>query len=213
MRVFCLLLVVLGVVACQKQAAPQSADAALGALPAEVTPTLGGLDPQAEFAEMRARSMPAVNARVPPALREKLKFAPQFDAHNRVLTLVPDAWVMGDAPGKLMPGPEGQLGASTSMAFGSACDGRCAVKDWAASFDKVEVRTLPAQEFETDEVIGQTGRVVVARSGAVRYVVAGLWKPDSARYFFCRATLEGPAVDALSAFVAACRAMEVHRWE
>ncbi len=214
MRGFLFLLLLASVAACQKQPkGPPSADASSVALPAEVTPTLGGLDPQAEFADIRTRVVPTVNARVPAALRDKLQFAPQFDAYNRVIALVPDSWVMGDAPGKLQPGPNAGLGESTSMTFGSGCDGRCAPKDWAASFDKMEVKSLPVQNVETDETIGNNGRLVVARSGAIRYVAAGIWKPDSARYFYCRATLEGAAIDALGAFVGACRSLEVHRWQ
>ena len=214
MRVCVLPFLLVLVVACQKSPpTPAKAASALGELPTAVTPTEPPLNPEAEFAEIRARILPVVNARVPTALADKLKFAPQFDGRSRVVVLVPEAWQMGAAPGTLKPPADANLGAATAIAFGSGCDGRCAPKDWAASFDKVEVRALPVQEVESDEPIGRSGRVVVVRSGQVRYVVAGIWKPDGARYFFCRATLEGAAIDALQAFVGACRAMDVRRWE
>ena len=214
LRPLLFVLAVLTAFACQKRAADGARQLAPSSqLPAEVTGTLAGLDPEAEFADIRARTLPAVNGRVPSQLVAKLKFAPQFDAKNRVVALVPESWVMGDAPGMLKPPPDADLGAATSIAFGSACDGRCAPKDWAKSFDKVEVSALPVQSVDSDEPIGKFGRVIVARSGDVRYIVAGVWKPDSARYFYCRATLEGQAIDALQAFVSACRAMDVRRWE
>ena len=205
------LLLLLMTLSCQK--APPPVAHGPHAATDDVTPTAAPLDPEAEFADIRARQMPAVNDRVPRALGEKLKFAPQFDAHNRVVALVPESWQMGDAPGTLKPPADANLGASTTMAFGSACDGRCAAKDWAASFDKVEVHGTTVQQVESDEPIGNQGRVVVTRSGNVRYVVAGVWKPNAPRYFFCRAALEGQAIEALPAFVAACRAMDVRRWD
>lgn len=180
---------------------------------AEATPTQAGPDPETEFAEVRARILPTVKARVPVGLADKLKFAPQFDARSRVVALVPESWVMDNVPGKLRPPPDADLGASTSIAFGAGCNGRCAPKDWAKAFDDVEVRTLPLQHIDSDEPIGKSGRIVVVSAGDVRYVVAGLWKPDGARYFYCRATLEGNAIAALPAFVTACRGMDVRRWE
>lgn len=209
------LIVVMGLLSagCKPQAQSVKADASAVGLPHEVTPTQGALDLEVEFAEIRTRILPSVNDRVPRALMDKLKFAPQFDSHNRVVALAPEAWVMGAVPGTLRPAADAGLGASTSMSFGSACDGRCAPKDWAASFDKVEIRSLQVQHIDVDEPIGKVGRVIVARSGAVSYVVAGIWKPEGNRYFFCRATLEGAAFDALQAFVGACRAMDVRRWD
>ena len=215
MRLLPLLLIVAlaGAPGCQKAPAAAKPGAAAADLPGGATPTAAAVDPQADFAEIRTRILPTVNARVPASLAAKLQFAPQFDAKSRVVALAPESWVMGDAPGTLRPAPDANLGAATMMAFGSGCDGRCAPKNWAEAFDKVEVRSLAVQQVESDEPIGKSGRVVVARSGAVRYVVAGIWKPDGARYFFCRATLDGPAIDALPAFVGACRAMDVRRWD
>ncbi len=209
----CLLVLALFIAsACHKPARTEPKSAETG-LAAAATPTQAAPDPEAEFADIRARIQPVVNARVPVALVDKLKFAPQFDAKSRVIALVPESWVMGDTPGTLQPPPDAGLGAATSMAFGSGCDGRCKPKNWAESFDQVEVRRVPVQEIELDEPIGTSGRVVVTRAGGVRYVIAGIWKPDSARYFFCRATLEGAAIDALQAFVGACRAMDIRRWQ
>ena len=213
MRAWFALLILVTAVGCKGAPGVKPPQTASTGLPAEATATLGGLDPQAAFADIRARVVPTINARVPAALEAKLKFAPQFDARNRVIALVPESWLMGDVQGMLRPPPEDGLGAATAIAFGAGCDGRCVSKDWAASFDKMEVRTLPVQNVELDEAIGRNGRLVVARSGTVRYVVAGLWKPDSARYFFCRATLEGAAVEAQAAFVSACRALEVRHWD
>ena len=202
-------------VACRKQppAPPPQADAGQVAQPSVSPPPSGASTMEDEFVEIRARILPAVNARVPSALRDKLKFAPQMDAHGRVVALIPESWVMADAPGKVRPPPEDNLGATTAMAFGSGCDGRCTPKDWAEAFDKVEVKSLPVQQIETDEPIGNSGRVVVARAGEVRYIAAGIWNPGASRYFYCHATLEGPALEALNAFVGACRGMDVRRWE
>lgn len=200
------------VIGCHKDpaAAPQ---VAVPLASAATSVSAGVPDPEAEFTAIRARAVPAVNERVPAALTKVLKFAPQFDARHRVIGLVPESWMLGQAPGTFIPPPVDALGPGTSLAFGSGCDGRCAPKDWAQSFDKVEVRGLQAQQIDSDEPMGKSGRLVVAHSGDTHMVAAGLWKAGAASYFYCRATLTGAAIEALPAFVAACRATEVRRWE
>ena len=186
------------------ESATLPADAASAAAPALAEPDL---------ARMAERTLPSIDDHVPSALVSVLSFAPRMDDKKRVAVAVPTTWVQLAQTGTFGPPAGAQLGAGTMMSFGSGCDGRCAPKDWPSAFDKVEVKSLMMQKIESDEPIGNSGRVVVGQVGGMKQIVAGLWKPEASRYFWCRATLDGPAVEALTAFVVACRGMEIGRWE
>lgn len=170
-------------------------------------------DPELEFRTVRERTLPAVNDRLPRSLMDRLQFGPQIDDKHRVVAVVPVNWTVDPQTGAYRPPLSANLGAATSMTFGSGCDGRCTVKDWPAAFDKVEIRRQELQKIESDEPIGPNGRLVVAQSGSLKLVMAGLWKPEANRYFFCRASLEGAAMEALPAFLTACRSLDVRHWE
>lgn len=166
-----------------------------------------------DLARMLERTVPGVHDRVPAALTTALVFEPRLDAKRRLAVAIPKGWINGPMSGSFVPPPESGLGLGTMVSFGTGCDGRCAPKDWPAAFAKVEVQSMPVQKIESDEQIGNNGRIVVAQVGAAKQIVAGLWKPGADRYFWCRATLDGPLVDATAAFAMACRGMEIGRWE
>ena len=204
--------------ACQKAApekspAPAATPTAPAGLPSAATAADAPALAEPDLARMADRTLPSIQDHVPSALTHALTFVPRVDEKKRVAVAVPSTWVQLGQPGTYGPPPGAQLGTGTMMAFGSGCDGRCAPKDWPAAFDKVEVKAMTMQKIESDEPIGTSGRIVVGQVGGMKQIVAGVWKPEASRYFWCRATLDGPAVEALSAFVVACRGLEIGRWE
>jgi hypothetical protein len=159
-------------------------------------------------------AVPKINEAVPADLRDKLTFAATTEEDDEVAAAVPTGWTSKFMPGSYKPADEDDLGFMTSYSVGSNCDGVCSPKDWAAAVSKVEFAQFAQGSFtiDKDEKLGTNGRLVVARSDDSAYVVAAWWKSDASKYYYCRASLDDDAVNAVGAFEKACRSTRVLAW-
>lgn len=152
-----------------------------------------------------------VEAKLPEALKGKLAFEAVEGEKGRHLAVQPKGWEPGVIPGRVKPPAGGaDLGFSTSFATGSNCDGACESKDWAAIADKVEFAQLTGGEWQVDKDEKMAdGRLVVARKADRVDIALVKWKAGASRYFYCRATLDKPLMDAAGAFEEACRQLQL----
>ncbi len=154
----------------------------------------------------------AASDEVPAGLKDKLSFEARELADGNLLAVVPTGWKAGFMPGSFEP-IDGEFG--VSYAVSSNCDGTCTKKDWSAIVTTIEFgNSVPAGlTVETNEALGETGRLEVFIDGDATYVRAAWWLPDSRRYFYCRADLKGSMVGAKQAFISACKATHVADWD
>lgn len=154
-----------------------------------------------------------LNAKLPKELSDKLELVAGADADKRVAFLFPRGWEGGGMGGYRPPASSG-LGAFSSYGVSYNCNGTCEAKDWAATFESVDVAPLRAgnAKIEKDEQLGDGGRVVVAKDGELTLVRVGFWKQGASRYFHCTADIDAPLEGAASVIEEACRATTVVHW-
>lgn len=164
--------------------------------------------------EPPAIDVAAINAAVPAELGDKIRFARVALEREGVEVAAPEGWASEHMPGHFQPPRDARLGFFTGFSAGSNCDGACSAKDWKATADKVEFAQFTGDGFEvvSDAPI-DGGRFLEAKKDGAIYLRYAWWKADGARYFFCRATLEGPAIGARDAFDKACRSMAIRKWD
>jgi hypothetical protein len=172
----------------------------------------GASDPKAALQAVEA-AVPAINEAVPAALRDRLTFEAAKVEDDELAAAVPSGWESKHMPGSYRPADEADLGFMTRFSVGSNCDGYCKPKDWAASVQQIEFAQFETDgfEIEKDEELAN-GRLLVARSDDSAYVVAAWWKSDASKYYYCRASLDDDAADAVAAFETACRNTHVLAW-
>jgi hypothetical protein len=157
----------------------------------------------------------AATGEVPAELKDKLAFEPKELDEGKLIAVVPEGWAESEfLPGKFSP-PGSEIGDGVSFSVGTNCDGACSAKDWKAVTDKVEFTGFEPPMFtvETDEKLGETGRLVVYSGGPEVHIRAAWWKADGNRYASCRADLTSSWSMAKAAFIRACKATAVVDWD
>jgi len=156
----------------------------------------------------------AATAEVPEGLKDKLEFVAREIDDGEVLAVVPKDWPESEyIPGSFLP-PGAEFGHAVGFSVGTNCDGVCSPKDWKAVVEKVEFGGYqpPAFTVETDEPIGEHGRLVVYVGGDEVHIRAAWWKPEAKRYANCRADLDATWSPAKAAFIRACKATVLVDW-
>lgn len=156
----------------------------------------------------------AATEAIPAELKGKIEFEVKELDEGNILAVVPVGWKPGFMPGSFEPATE-ELGQDVSYGVDSNCDGTCTQKDWRAVTEKVEFSSFsgPTYTVESDEPLGETGRMVVYSGGPEVHIRAAWWTAESNRYFHCRADLAGPTAMAKQAFIQACKATHVVDWD
>lgn len=157
----------------------------------------------------------AVNALVPPGLRDKLVFerrelAIERGAHRATYTLAaPAGWVQTS---KLFahlrpPGPTGQ---GPRFDVGSNCDGPCTPKPWEVIADRVNFAPRARGKVLKDDRTA-TRRTMIAEveTGGIKTtdVVVAWWADGDKSYHLCTAVLDDAFAGAAPAFDRACQAV------
>ncbi len=166
--------------------------------------------------EIMAKAEAETVAKQPPVAIEWESLA--FD-HDRATAQVPRGWKRDSFMGEeFTPPDDAHLGMFTRYRVSSACGGNCdkqPAAEWAKRFADNEVGELAAAgaEIVRDEPVGDSGRLVIARSktggSTVTKLVLGQWSDGGEIYFVCEADLDARVANALADVERACRAMKV----
>lgn len=170
----------------------------------------------------------AINAAVPEAFREKLKFekrelTSKSMSGDVVFTFAaPATWVFDDwqLPGMVSLHPPYGMGSGygngTAVKVSSACGGACVAKDWApvAAENLLKFGTPPKTLREEK---GAQSLLRVSEGEVEIYFEYSFWYPGSTQYFECNVTLMKEVGDdeqpdprlALAPFEQACKAVNV----
>lgn len=168
--------------------------------------------PKERTAALEARAA-ELTGKLPRELHGKLELTAGADAEKRVAFIFPRGWEGGGMGGYRPPASQ-QLGAFSSYGVSANCDGTCEAKDWAATFERVDVEPLKTAgaKIEKDEPLPGGGRIVVARDGELGFVRAGFWKQGASRYYHCTVDVDIPLEAATRVLEDACRATDVVHW-
>jgi hypothetical protein len=172
---------------------------------------------EAAAAPAVAIDVAAVNALVPPALRDRLVFerrelAVERGAHRASYALAaPRDWVQSS---KLFAHlrPAGATARAPRFEVGDNCDGPCTAKPWEVIADRVNFAPLARGVVRKDDhVAGRRTMIAeLAEAGATTtHVVVAWWSQGEHRYHVCTAILDGALADAAPAFDKACQAVAI----
>ncbi|HET7501580.1 MAG TPA: hypothetical protein VFK02_11270 [Kofleriaceae bacterium] len=163
----------------------------------------------------------AVNALVPPALRDQLVFEQrdlviERGKHTATYTLaVPRGWAQTSKMfAHLRPTAPA---ADARLEVGSNCDGECAPKAWEPIADRVNFSPRGRGRVRKDErtpgsPTRPTRRTMIAEvdtAGATLVVVTAWWNDGDRKYHTCTAWLDAALADAAPAFERACQAVAI----
>lgn len=156
----------------------------------------------------------AVNALVPPELKDKFVFEERTleleDGRGKraFKVAVPKGWALDPDFGVVTPSPS--WGDATELKITSSCteeSGPCKPLDWAAEAEKTEFAQIASWTVIKDEKQATRRSVLAEKNDA--YYTTVWWTPNADRYYSCEAavTLEHKAV--LAAFEKACSMVQV----
>ncbi len=170
----------------------------------------------------------AINAAVPEAFREKLKFEKReltgkSMSGDVVFTFAAPATWLSDGmqlPGAVSLHPPYAMnsgyGNGTSVEVSSSCGGACVAKDWAqvAATEQLKFGTPPKTLREEK---GAQSLLRVSESETSLWFEYAFWYPGSTQYFRCKVTLMKSGLDdeqpdprvALAPFEQACKAVNI----
>lgn len=153
----------------------------------------------------------AIEAKLPESLKGKVAFESVQGEKGRHLGVQPKGWEGGVIPGRVKPPMGGtDLGFSTAFATGSNCDGACEAKDWMTVSNKVEFAQFTGGDWQVDKDEKlPDGRLLIAKKADRVDIALVRWKEGASRYFYCRATLDKPLIEAAPAFEEACRQLQI----
>jgi hypothetical protein len=159
----------------------------------------------------------AVNALVPPALRDQLVFerrdlVVERGKRRTTYTLAaPRGWGQ-DSKLFAQLRPDDRVGYGTRFDVGSNCDGECAPKPWAEVADRVNFAPRARGKITKDER-APGRRTMISEIDAAgdhqAVVVVAWWTEGAGSYHTCTASLGAPFRAAAAAFDRACQAVAI----
>jgi hypothetical protein len=159
----------------------------------------------------------AVNALVPPALKDRLVFDKrdlviERGKHKTTYTIAaPRNWPQDSKRFAHMK-PDDKAGFVARFEIGSNCDGECSPKPWEAIADRVNFAPRAQGHVQKDDR-APGRRTMIAQvdgNGATKTeVVVAWWIDGDKSYHTCTASLDEALQDAAPAFEKACQAVAI----
>jgi hypothetical protein len=159
----------------------------------------------------------AVNALVPPALKDKLVFEQrdlviERGKHKTTYTIAaPKGWPQ-DSKMFAHLKPDDKGGFFTRFEVGANCDGECTPKPWEAIADKVNFAPRAKGKIARDDKTpGRRTMIVEGDAGGARTtdVVVAWWADGAKNYHTCTASLDEAIKAAAPAFEKACQVVAI----